>query len=131
MSAESIVKDSIAQVPKAVAAGVVDMQSGMLLSIKTVESHPQEVIDVLAPATREFFEGDLVTTIENLFKKARGVESDERYFQEILISSTNLWHYFGRLRSNPQVVMAVVTRADVNLGMLLVKCREITTKQSV
>lgn len=124
MSVEQIVKDCVANVPKALAAGVVDMDSGMLLAIKTVESHPQEVIDVLAPATRELFEGDMVTTIEDLFKKARGVTSAERYFQEVMISSSHLWHYFGRLKSMPQIVVVVVTRADVNLGLMLVKCRE-------
>lgn len=131
MSVESIINNAMTQVPKAVAAGVVDMGSGMLLGIKTVESHPQEVIDILAPATRELFEGDMVTTIENLFKRARGVDSDEHYFQELFISSTNLWHYFGRLRSNNGVVLCVVTRADVNLGMVLMKCREVSTKESV
>ena len=125
MSVESVVKSSLEEVPKAVAAGVVDMGSGMMLSIKTVESHPQSVLDVLAPATKELFEGDMVLHIENLFKQSRGVSSDERYFQEILISSSHLWHYFGRLKSSSSVVLCVVTRADVNLGMMLVKARHI------
>lgn len=125
MSAEAVVRDAITNVPKAVAGGIVDMGSGMMLAIKTVESHPQAVLDVLAPATKELFEGDMVLHIEKLFKSSRGVANDDRYFQEILISSTHLWHYFGRLKANPQVVLAVVTRADVNMGMFLVKAREI------
>ncbi len=125
MSAESIVKSCLNDIPKAVAAGVVDMGSGMMLAIKTVESHPQTVLDVLAPATKELFEGDMVLHIEKLFKKARGVDDDERYFQEILISSSHLWHYFGRLKSHPGVVICVVTRSDVNMGMLLVKARQV------
>ena len=131
MGADSIVKDAIATVPKAVAAGVVDMASGLMLSIKTVESHPQRVLDILAPATQELFEGELVTTIENLFKQARGVKSDERYFKEILISSTHLWHFFGRLKSSPRTVLVVVATADVNLGMLIVKCRQLTENESI
>jgi len=127
MSEETIVKDAINKIPKAVAAGLVDMGSGMLLGIKTVESHPQEVIDILAPATRELFEGDMVTTIENLFKKARGVSSDEHYFQEILVSSSNLWHYFGRMKSKPAMVLTVVCGGDVNMGMMLMKCRELVS----
>ncbi|MCB1056241.1 MAG: hypothetical protein KDD11_12140 [Acidobacteria bacterium] len=123
MSADDIIKTAMSEVPKAVAAGLVDMGSGMMLSIKTVDSHPQSVLDILAPATKEMFEGDMVLSIEKLFKQARGVDSDERYFQEILVSSTHLWHYFGRLKSNPQIVLAVVTRGDVNLGLLVVKAR--------
>jgi hypothetical protein len=131
MSAESAVRNAIAKVPKAVAAGLVDMNSGMLLSVKTVESHPQAVLDILAPATRELFEGEMVLTIENLFKRARGVESNERYFQEILIASTHLWHYFGRLKTYPSAVLTVVTTMDVNLGLFIVKCREITASETV
>lgn len=131
MSAESIVKGSLSNVPKAVAAGIVDMSTGMLLAVKTVESHPQEVLDLVASATKDLFEGDNVMIVEQLFKRSRGVESTERYFQEILISSTNLWHYFGRLGSNDKVVLTVVCRADVNLGLMLMKCREIRASETV
>jgi len=131
MSADDIVKDCLTNVPKSVAAGVVDMGSGMMLAIKTVESHPQAVLDILAPATKELFEGDMVLHIENLFKKARGVDDNERYFQEVLVSSTNLWHYFGRLKANPKVVVTVVCRIDVNMGMFLMKAREIASNASI
>ena len=125
MSADAMVRDVMKDVPKAVAAGIVDMGSGMMLSLATVDSHPQDVLDLLAPATKEMFEGELVLHIESLFKKARGVTSDERYFREILISSRHLWHYFGRVESNPSAVLAVVARGDVNMGLFLVKARAI------
>ena len=131
MAIEDLVREVMSEVPKSVAAGLVDMGSGMMLGIKTVDSHPQAVLDVLAPATKEMFEGEMVLQIEKLFKKSRGVETDERYFQEILISSTNLWHYFGRLKSNPQVVLAVVARGDVNLGMLVMKARQIAGQAEI
>ena len=41
MSADTAVASALSTVPKAVAAGVVDMETGMLLAIKTTESHPQ------------------------------------------------------------------------------------------
>lgn len=131
MSIDATIRSAMADVPKAVATGLVDMGSGMMLSIKTVDSHPQAVLDILAPATKELFEGEMVSTIENLFKKARGVESKERYFQEILISSSHLWHYFGRLKSNQQVVLAVVCRADANLGLLVMKARQIAQTATI
>lgn len=131
MSADTIVKSIINDIPKSVAAGVVDMGSGMLLSIKTVESHPQAVLDILAPATKEMFEGDMVTQIENLFKQARGVDSDEHYFNEMLVGSKNLWHYFGRLKSAPGAVVVAVTSQDVNVGMLLMKARNLCASESI
>ncbi len=131
MSAETIVKGLMTDVPKAVAAGVVDMGTGMLLHVSTVESHPQEVLDLVSAATKDLFEGDNVTTIENTFKKVRGVDGDERYFQEIIVTSTNLLHVFARLKSMPTVVAIVVCRVDANLGAVLMKTRSICSSDTV
>ena len=100
MSVDTILVKLMNDVPKAVAAGVVDMGTGMLLGVKTVDSHPQEVLDLVAAATKDLFEGDNVTQIENTFKRVRGIKSDERYFKEIVVMSTNLVHIFARLRQH-------------------------------
>lgn len=131
MSADAIVRDVLTTVPKAVAAGVVDLASGLMLSIRTVQSLPRNVLEILAPTTRELFEGEMVTSIENQLKAARGVTSDERYFQEMLIASSHLWHYFARLKKHPRIVLCVVTTLDVNFGMFLVRCREYTDQATV
>jgi hypothetical protein len=39
------------QIPECVVASYVDTATSMLLSVKTVDSHPQEVLDVLAAAS--------------------------------------------------------------------------------
>lgn len=131
MSAETIVKSLVSDVPKAVAAGVVDMGTGMLLHVSTIESHPQEVLDLVAAATKDLFEGDNVTMIEDTFKKIRGVESDERYFKEIIVTSTNLLHIFARIASSPSVVAIVICRVDANLGAALMKARAICSSDTV
>ncbi|MDH5760541.1 MAG: hypothetical protein OEZ65_13205 [Gemmatimonadota bacterium] len=131
MSVDTAMKSAMASVPGALAAGIVDMGSGMLVGIKTVDSHPQAVLDVLASATKEIFEGQMVTQIENLFKKARGVESNERYFKEILVSSTNLWHYFGRLKKQPNAVLGIVAGGDTNVGLFLMKARAICESETL
>lgn len=125
MSIDMVLQSCMKEIPKAVAAGVVDMGSGMLLGVKTVDSHPQEVLDLVAAATKDLFEGDNVTQIENMFKRGRGVVSDERYFREILVCSTNLIHLFTRLKSDQNIVLTVVCRADANLGLVLSKGRSI------
>jgi len=58
------------QIPECLAAGYVDMVTGMLLSVKTVDSHPQEVLDLASAATADLFQGPDVTAIENIFKRA-------------------------------------------------------------
>jgi hypothetical protein len=129
MSVESIINLSMKEIPKAVAAGVVDMASGMLLGVKTIDSHPQEVLDMVAAGTKEMFEGENSLTIEKMFKKVRGVVSDERYFREIVVGSTNLLHFFSRMKANQGMVMVVVCRADANLGLVLAKGRQIASTE--
>jgi hypothetical protein len=111
-------------VPECVAAGFVDIKTGMLLGIKTVDSHPQEVIDLVAAATGDIFQGQNVSAIESLFKRARGVADDgHHYFQEIVILSDNLIHLFQRCKRNEDFVLVTVCRASANLGMVLAKAR--------
>jgi len=112
------------QVPECVAAGFVDMTTGMLLGVKTVDSHSQEVLDLVAAATGDMFQGPNVSAIEKLFKKARGVSNDaHHYFQEIIVLSDNLIHVFQRCKRNQSLVLVVVCRVSANLGMVLTKAR--------
>ena len=124
MSFDNALNQAAASVPECVAAGYVDISSGMLLAIKTVDSHPQQVIDLLAAATADMFAGPNVSMIERLFKKARGLQDDGfHYFQEVIVNSENLIHVFLRGKINPDYVVVFVCRKTANLGMALTKAR--------
>ena len=43
------------------AASYVDIESGMLLAVKTVDSHLAEVLNLVAAATADLFQGPNVT----------------------------------------------------------------------
>ncbi|MGW0751266.1 hypothetical protein [Streptomyces sp. NPDC002587] len=122
---ESLVKRMRSEVPECVAAGVIDMSTGMLLSVETVDSHPAEVLDMLAAATLDIFQGRNVVMIEGIFKERRGIVSDRHYFQEILVNSDNLTHLFLRIDSADEVVAVVVCRKTVNVGMLFAQARRV------
>ncbi|MDP3249201.1 MAG: hypothetical protein Q8M93_19830 [Polaromonas sp.] len=112
-------------VPECVAAGYIDLSSGMLLGIKSVDSHPSQVIELLAAATADLFQGPNVQAIEKLFRSARGVpENGQHYFQEIIVNSDNLVHIFLRGKKQEQVA-TFVCRKGANLGMVLTKSRSI------
>jgi hypothetical protein len=126
MSLDNMLQKVVTEVPECVASGYVDLSSGMLLGAKTVDSHPSEVLELVAAATSDLFQGSNVSTIESLFKKARGVKEDgHHYFQEIIINSDNLIHVFIRIKGNEEHVMTVVCRKSANLGMVLSKARSI------
>lgn len=120
---DAALQKAVASIPECVAAGYVDLDSGMLLAIKTVDSHPSEVMDLLAAATTDLFQGSSVSMIENIFKKARGLPaSSHHYFQEIIVNSDNLIHVFIRGKNQSQVA-TFVCRKSANLGMALTKAR--------
>lgn len=120
---DSALQKAVTMIPDCVASGYVDLSSGMLLGIKTVDSHPREVMDLLAAATADLFQGPNVQAIEKLFRKARGVpENGAHYFQEIIVNSDNLIHVFLRGKRQEQVA-CFVCRKGANLGMVLTKAR--------
>jgi len=124
MSLDKALAAAQAEIPECVAAGYVDMISGLLLGVKTVDSHPGEVLDLVAAATGDLFQGKNVVEIERLFDKSRGIEGrGHHYFNEIVVFSTNLIHVFLRSKRNPQQAAVFVTRISANIGMVLVKSR--------
>jgi hypothetical protein len=126
MSLDKALNDAMSKIPECVAAGYVDLSTGMLLGVKTVDSHPSEVLEIVAAATADMFQGSNVTLIENLFKKARGVSDDARhYFQEMIVLSDNLLHLFMRAKGNEDHVVVYVTRKSANMGMVLTKARAV------
>ena len=125
MALDNTLSEVVRAVPECVAAGFVDMGTGMILGIKTVDSHPSEVIDVLAAATGDLFQGSNVVTIERLFKKARGVPDNDsnHYFNEFIALSQNLIHVFVRGKRVTDTCLVTVCRGGANLGMVLSKTR--------
>ena len=123
---EGALQKAISSVPECVAAGYVDLSTGMLLGIKTVDSHPQEVLEMLAAATADMFQGTNVVTIEKMFKKARGLKDDgHHYFNEMIVNSDNLIHIFLRGKKNEEQVLGLVCRKTANLGMAITKARSL------
>lgn len=125
MSLDIALSKAQSSVPDCIATGYVDMGTGMLLGVKTVDSHPSEVLDLVAAATADLFQGRNVSAIEMHFRRARGEQEDGgHYFEEIIVFSRNLLHIFIRGRQRRGQVCVFVCRGGVNLGMALVRSRE-------
>jgi hypothetical protein len=121
---EQALHQAVASIPECLAAGYVDLTTGLLLGIRTVDSHPNEVLELLAAATADMFEGPNVTMIEKMFKIHRGSADDGRhYFNEMIVNSENMVHILLRGKRNEQHVAGFVCRKSVNLGMAISKSR--------
>lgn len=124
MSLETALARAQSSIPECLASGYVDMNTGMLLGVKTVDSHPQQVLDLVAAATADLFQGQNVTAIEKLFRKARGhAEDGKHYFNEIIVFSENLIHVFIRSRKAGNQAAVFVCRGAANIGMVISKSR--------
>ena len=129
MNRTQIIGNTIKQfrqnIPDYVGSGFVDMSTGMLLAVDTVDNHPQEILDVVAAATAELFDGRSITQIETLWKQARGDAGGGHYFKEILVNSDNLVHLFMRSMSNPEIASVVICTRKVSIGMLFAQARQV------
>jgi hypothetical protein len=124
LALENALGKAIREIPECVAGGYVDITTGMLLAVKTVDSHPREVLDLVAAATADLFQGSNVVAIERMFKKARGLKDDgHHYFQEMIIFSDNLLHVFMRGKKHGDHIVVFVARRNANIGMMLAKAR--------
>jgi hypothetical protein len=112
-------------VPDYVGCGLVDMSTGMLLAVDTVDNHPREILDVVAAATADLFEGKNVMQIEELWKQVRGSTDSGHYFKEILVNSDNLVHLFMRSTSDPEIAAVVICTRQVSIGMLFAQARQV------
>ena len=124
MSLENVLSQVQSTVPECVAAGYVDMSTGMLLGARTVDSHPQEALDLVAAATADLFQGKNVTAIEQVFRKSRGqAEDGTHYFKEVIVMSQNLIHVFLRGKKYTEHAAVIICRANANIGMVISKTR--------
>ncbi|MFN8577866.1 MAG: hypothetical protein U0354_13525 [Candidatus Sericytochromatia bacterium] len=117
MSKLSDVCQSVCQdVDGAVAVGVVDLSSGMMMGVyHTVPYFTQDYLDAVSAASVEMFRGKLVSRIEQLLSKQRGGEVKET-FQEIFINSSHVYHFMKVIEEKNAVVI-MVTKKTTNQGM--------------
>lgn len=111
------------EVPDYVASGVVDLSSGMLLAVDTVDPQPPEVLDVLAEAAADLFRGRRVVQIERMWRHRRADLEAVPPSEEVLMRNGHVLHLFIRSQAD-DLVVAVVCRSTANVGLLLSVSRE-------
>jgi len=101
----------------AVACGVVDLDTGMLLGIHNAAGYTQTLNEIVAAATMDLFRGPNVGRVEQLVRAHRGLPDDgEHYFEEVQITSQHNLHFAKTLKGGKVVIM-LVTKKTTNLGL--------------
>jgi len=114
---DDTLKQIVAKVEGAVACGVVDLDSGMLLGIHNVANYTQSLNELVAGATMDMFRGPNISRIEQAVRAHRGeAEDGGHYFDEIHVSSAHNFHFAKAIKQSRYVVM-LVTKKTTNMGM--------------
>ncbi len=104
------------KVDDCLAVGVVDLNSGILMSVHhTVPTFTQAYLDAVAAAAVDMFRGKTVRRVEELLSKQRGQEVRDS-FEEIFISSPMVFHFMAIIQGKGAVVV-MVTKKSTNQGM--------------
>lgn len=110
-------KEVVNKVDGAVACGVVDLDTGMLLGIFNASNYTQTLNEVVAAATMDMFRGSNIGRVEQMVRTHRGIpENGAHYFQEIHVSSANNYHFMKTLKGDKAVIV-LVTKKTTNIGM--------------
>ena len=110
-------KEVVSMVDGAVACGVVDLDTGMLLGIYNSAQYTSTLNEVVAAATMDLFRGANVGRVEQMVRSHRGIpENGDHYFNEMHITSANNYH-FAKTVKGGKAVMMLVTKKTTNIGM--------------
>lgn len=121
MSIETALTAAIQTIPDCLAAGYVDMETGMLLGVSSTVPEHAEVLENLALAVANLFQGRGVQAFEELLRTAGTEETEHPGFGEIAVFSGDRLHIFLRTREYPDHVVCYFCRDSANVGLALTK----------
>ena len=103
-------------VQDALACGVVDLNTGMMMGVHHVVPYfTQSYLDAVAAAAVEMMKGRTIRRVEQLLSKQRGTEVKD-VFEEIFMSSKNVYHFMALIRPKQSLVV-LVTKKTTSQGM--------------
>ncbi|MDA7965144.1 hypothetical protein [Ruegeria sp.] len=121
MSIDAALSSAMKTIPDCIAAGYVDMETGMLLGLQAAEAEHSDVLENLALAVANLFQGRGVIAFQELLRAAGAEETDHPGFGEIAVFSDDRLHIFLRTRDYPDHVVCYICRDSANIGLALTK----------
>ncbi|NIT79074.1 MAG: hypothetical protein GWO44_19825 [Thermoplasmata archaeon] len=112
-----IVEQMLEEVDEALGVAVVDLNSGLLISVAhNVPYFTQSYLDAVAAAAVDMFRGKTVSNVENLIAQQRG-EEPQRHITEVQMGTTHTHHVMSVVPDKPNALMVLITSKKANLGM--------------
>ena len=121
MSIESALTSAIETIPDCIAAGYVDMETGMLLGVEASDRESSDALENLALSVANLFQGRGAKGFEELLRSAEIGETEHPGFGEIAVFSNDRLHIFLRTQKYPDHVVCYICRDSANIGHALTK----------
>ena len=116
-SLNEICEGLVSDVDDALGCAVVDLSSGLLMSVAhNVPYFTQSYLDAVAAAAVDMFRGKTVGAVEKLLSNQRGVELTQM-MQEIQMSTEKTYHFMSVVPGKPNSLVVLITGRKANLGM--------------
>lgn len=121
MSIQAALTSAIETIPDCIAAGYIDMETGMLLGAKVDQPDSSGALEILALAVANLFQGRGVKAFEELLRRAQTDDDEHPGFGEIAVFANDRLHIFLRTREYPDHVVCYICRDSANVGLALTK----------
>ena len=116
-SLDDICRDIVNSVDGALGCSVVDLSSGLLLSVThNVPYFTQTYLEAVAAAAVDVFRGKNIQAVESLLSSQRG-DSVEKSIKEIQMTTNATFHFMATVPDKPDALMVLITSKKTNLGM--------------
>lgn len=116
MGCSDVCKKIVDDVSDALACGVVDLNTGMLMGVHhTIPYFTQAYLDAVAGAAVDMFRGKNVRRIEELLSKQRGSTLSDS-IQELFFTSPQTYHFMS-IVPGKQAVCVLITKKSTNQGL--------------
>ncbi len=114
---DDITRDVLNSVDGALGCAVVDLSSGLLLSVAhNVPYFTQTYVEAVAAAAVDLLRGKNVQTVEGLLSAQRGTPV-EKTIQEIQMTTISTYHFMSTIKDKPDALVVLITGKKANLGM--------------
>lgn len=110
-------REVVAGLEGAVACGVVDLASGMLIGVHVAPAYPAELDSMVTRAALDLFRATNVDRIERLIRSRRDPDAASGpVFQEVHITSDECFH-FAKVINDGKAAIVLVTLKWINQGL--------------
>lgn len=114
---DDVTSKLVSDVNDALGAAVVDLSSGLLLSVShNVPYFTQSYLDAVAAAAVDMFRGNTVGTVEDLLSTQRGTEV-KNSIKEVQMTTEKTYHFMSMVPGKENSLMVLITGKKANLGM--------------